>query len=144
MENPCRSQRPEVTNYIFLIDEKSGGGDQDNVRLSSSCVSKKLLGRKEGWVFHSGRFSPQTIPQCSEFLLSNFSLEFFKSLGGQICGRVRPSSGKPSGSSGTILGTKAKGNSTVLDLLDISKNAVVDYYKTISGFAREMFEGKPI
>lgn len=36
-----------------------------------------------------------------------------------------------------------KGDSAVLDLLDKSKKAVVDYYETISGFARDMLYGKP-
>ena len=31
----------------------------------------------------------------------------------------------------------------VLDLLDKSKNAVVDYYKAISGFAKDMLYGTP-
>lgn len=36
-----------------------------------------------------------------------------------------------------------RGDSAVLDLLDKSKNAVVDYYKAISGFAKDIFDGKP-
>lgn len=38
---------------------------------------------------------------------------------------------------------RTKGNSTVLDMLDKSKNAVVDYYKAISGFAKDMLYGTP-
>lgn len=36
-----------------------------------------------------------------------------------------------------------RGDSAVLDLLDKSKNAVVDYYKAISGFAKDMLYGSP-
>ncbi|MCA9466275.1 MAG: hypothetical protein KC643_12655 [Nitrospira sp.] len=35
------------------------------------------------------------------------------------------------------------GDSVVLDLLDKSKRAVVDYYKAISGFAKDMLYGRP-